>query len=69
MKLEVTKIHLLASGKLLVEVSGESEANPPIPSALDHITIRLYMAHDPSASIESLKADALAVACSSIKSI
>ena len=67
MRLAVTSIRFLASGKISVEVSGESTANPPTPPALDAVSMRLYMECAPADTVSSIKEQALRLARETIR--
>jgi hypothetical protein len=62
MKLYLSEIKFLKSGKISVEVRGESGDDPPKPPAVDHVRIRLYMEYAPGDSIESIGQKALQLA-------
>ncbi len=62
MKLAVTSIHFLASGRISVEVSAESASDPPIPPGLDSVTMRLYMNCAATDTVASIKEQALTLA-------
>ncbi len=62
MKLKVSKIVFLASGKLSVEIYGAGEDNPPKPPALDNVRLHVYMEFDRGDTIGNIMTTAVRIA-------